>query len=107
MNIAGFCDNDTAMALRLAGIREIHVPEKGEELKTWNVLSERDDIGVIFVTEQIVESLGKHLKDYRTRNILPIIVEIPDKTGRIKDHEDYVSHLIKKAVGVDISKEKQ
>ena len=34
----------------------------------------------------------------------PIIVEIPDKKGRIKDHVDYISRLIKKAVGVEVEK---
>ena len=48
--------------------------------------------------------LGKYLKDYRISHDTPIIVEIPDKKGRIKDHQDYISHLIKKAVGVEIKK---
>ena len=103
MKIAGICDNDTAMGLRLAGIKEIYVPDE-DAVKIWNELSERDDIGIVFITEKIAEDIEKYLKDYRIRNNIPIILEIPDKKGRISDHVDFVSHLIKRAVGVEIVK---
>ena len=105
MKIAALCDEDTAVGLRLAGFKEIYVP-KGDSAKIWKELSERDDIGIIFITEQIVEDLQRELKDFRLQNNIPIILEIPDKKGRLQDHADFVSHLIKKAVGVEISKEK-
>jgi V/A-type H+/Na+-transporting ATPase subunit F len=105
MRLAGFCDKDTATALRLAGIKELFVP-KDDELAVWNKIREKEDIGVLFVTEDIVKKLGKHLKDYRMIHNVPIIIEIPDKKGRKKDHVDFVSHLIKKAVGIQIDKEK-
>jgi len=103
MKLAALCDKDTAVGLRLAGIQEIYVSE-GNEVKLWDQISERDDIGIVFINEKIAEDLDKYLKEYRLRNNVPIIVEIPDKKGRRKDHVDFVSHLIKKAVGVEINK---
>ena len=103
MKIAGICDNDTAMGLRLAGIKEVYVPN-GDAVKIWNEISDKDDIGIVFITEKIVEDIGKYLKDYRIRNNVPIVVEIPDKKGRRSEHLDFVSHLIKKAVGVEVGK---
>ena len=105
MKIAALCDKDTAVGLQLAGIKETYV-SKEDVAKIWNELSNRDDVGIIFVTEKIAEDLKRELKDFRLQNNIPIILEIPDKKGRIKDHVDFVSHLIKKAVGVEISKEK-
>ena len=105
MKIAAICDNDTAVGLRLARLQDLYVPDD-DAVKIWNQIAERDDIGIVFITERIAEDIGKHLKDYRIRNNIPIVVEIPDKKGRKKDHIDFVSHLIKKAVGVEISKEK-
>ncbi len=105
MKLAALCDEDTAVGLRLAGIKETYVP-KEDSAKIWKELSDRDDIGIIFITEQIVEDLQRELKDFRLQNNIPIILEIPDKKGRLQDHADFVSHLIKKAVGVEISKEK-
>ena len=105
MKIAALCDKDTAVGLQLAGIKETYV-SKEDVAKIWNELSNRDDVGIIFVTEKVAEDLKRELKDFRLQNNIPIILEIPDKKGRIKDHVDFVSHLIKKAVGVEISKEK-
>ena len=105
MKIVGICDNDTAIGLRLTGVEDLYIPN-GDAVKIWNEISDRTDIGVVFITEKIAEKIGKRLIDYRIRNILPIIVGIPDKKGRRIDHMDYVSHLIKKAVGVEISKDK-
>ena len=105
MKIAGICNKDTAVGLRFAGVQELYVPDENA-VNIWKELSERDDIGVVFVTEKIAEDIGKHLNEYRLRNTLPIIVEIPDKKGRKTDHVDYISHLIKKAVGVEVGKER-
>ena len=105
MKLAALCDKDTAVGLRLAGIKDTYVSE-GNTSDVWNEVSSKDDIGILFVTEKIAEDLGRELKDFRLRNTIPIIIEIPDKKGRLQDHMDYVSYLIKKAVGVEISKEK-
>jgi len=104
MKLAALCDADTAVALRLAGLTEIYNSEDGNEKEIWFNLIDRDDIGIIFITEKIAESLDKYLRDFRIRNNIPIVVEIPDKHGRRKDHVDFVSHLIKKAVGIEVSK---
>jgi len=101
MKLAALCDKDTAVGLRLAGIQETYVSE-GNEVELWNQISEIDDIGIVFINEKIAEDLDKDLKEYRLKNNIPIIIEIPDKKGRRKDHVDFVSHLIKKAVGVEI-----
>ena len=103
MKIAVLSDNDTAVGFRLAGVQDLFIIDRNER-EIWNRICERDDIGILFITERIAESLGKYLKEYRISHDTPIIVEIPDKKGRLKDHVDYISHLIKKAVGVEIEK---
>ncbi len=103
MKLAAICDRDTAVGLRLAGVQELYIPN-GNAKEIWNQILGRDDIGILFITEKISIDLGKYLKEYRIGNTIPIIVEIPDKKGRIKDHIDFVSFVIKKAVGVDIGK---
>ncbi len=104
MKLAALCDIDTAVGLRLAGIHELYIEKEKNIKDLWNEISKKDNIGILFITEKIAYDLGKYLKDFRIRNNLPIIVEIPDKKGRIKGHVDFVSHLIKKAVGIEISK---
>lgn len=103
MRLAALCDRDTAVGMRLAGVNDLFIPNFNV-LEIWNQITERDDIGILFITERIAEDLDKYLKEYRIRNNIPIIVEIPDKKGRIADHVDFVSHLIKKAVGIEVNK---
>ena len=101
MKIAALCDIDTAVGFRLAGIQDIFVPN-GNEKELWNKICEQENIGIIFITEKIADALGQYLKEFRIIHNIPIIVEIPDKKGRRKDHVDFISQLIKKAVGVEI-----
>lgn len=103
MKIAAFCDRDTATGFKLAGVKKIYTTDKNL-LSIFNKIKNEDDIAILLITEKIAQDLGKYLKDFRIRNSVPIVVEIPDKTGHKKDHIDYVSHLIKKAVGIEINK---
>lgn len=103
MKLAALCDADTAMGLRLAGIQNLYITDN-DELNKFNELNEKDDIGVVFITELIAKKISKELKEFRLTHTLPIIVEIPDKNGHIQDHIDFISHLIKRAVGIDIAK---
>lgn len=103
MRIAALCDRDTAVGFRLAGVKDIFVPE-GNEKELWFNITEQDDIGLIFITEEIAERIEKYIKDFRIRNDVPIVVEIPDKKGHKKDHINFVSQLIKRAVGIEIIK---
>jgi V/A-type H+-transporting ATPase subunit F len=103
LKIAVLGDIDTAAGFRLAGIHDVFITNKNER-EIWNKICERDDIGILFITEKIAEALGKYLKEYRISHDTPIIVEIPDKKGRLEGHVDYISHLIKKAVGVEVEK---
>jgi V/A-type H+-transporting ATPase subunit F len=105
MKLAAICDRDTAVGFRLSGIKDILIPNDNNALQIFNQIQDRNDIGILFITEKIVEDLDIRLKDFRVRNNIPIIVEIPDKKGRRKDHIDFVSHLIKKAVGIEVEKE--
>lgn len=104
MKIVALVDKDTAVGLKIAGIKNVYIPKDGNEKTLWFEITENHDIGIIFLTEAIVEKISKEVHDYRLRNTVPVIVEIPDKKGRKKDHEDYISLLIKKAVGLHFDK---
>lgn len=106
MNVAALCDTDTAIGLRLAGIHRIYIPDKTKTAKQlWHtLLDEVSDIALLIITEKLAEEIGKEFEEFRLRTIIPVIIEIPDKTGKRPDHIDFVSNLIKKAVGMDIKK---
>lgn len=106
MKLAALCDADTGMGLRLAGVHEVFTVEDNP-IPAFDKIQDRKDLGVVFITESIADAIGMQLKEFRLRNTLPIVVEIPDKTGKTTDHVDFVSVLVKRAVGIDVSKQKQ
>ena len=52
MKLAALCDKDTAVGLRLAGIKDTYILE-GNASHVWNEVSSKDDIGILFITEKI------------------------------------------------------
>jgi len=107
MKLAALCDHDTGIGLRLAGIATIKIPSQDTLLHDFDELTQQQDIGVLFITESLTVALGKTLKEYQLTHEFPIIVEIPDKHGKQPDHIDFISHLVKRAVGIDVTKHHQ
>jgi V/A-type H+-transporting ATPase subunit F len=102
MKIAVVADEDTVTGLKLAGVNETFIINSPEEAESKiRSLSDRADIGLIIITEQIGVKIRKLISDIIKKGI-PIILEIPDKTGPLKGVEDPIRELVKKAVGVDI-----
>ncbi|HEC94990.1 MAG TPA: V-type ATP synthase subunit F [Thermoplasmatales archaeon] len=104
MKIAALCDEDTAIGFRLAGVHEVYVPENNAR-ELFSEVTGRDDIGVLFITENIADLIAREIKEYllQQRNF-PIVVEIPGKAEGKPEHMDHISLLIKRAVGVDIER---
>jgi V/A-type H+-transporting ATPase subunit F len=107
MKVAALCDKETAVGLQLTGVRDCYVPDSKTALTLFSELTKRTDVGVVIITEKIARDLEAALKDFRLHKKSPIFVEIPDKTGKLKDHVDIVSVLIKRAVGIDVSKKEE
>ncbi|HDO19405.1 MAG TPA: V-type ATP synthase subunit F [Thermoplasmatales archaeon] len=103
MKIAAICDEDTAIGLQLAGIQEVFIPEN-DERELFREIIEREDIGILFLTEEIALRISRELKQYFLENReFPIVVEIPGKK-RVTEYVDQISTLIRRAVGINIER---
>ena len=92
---------DTQMGMRLSGIEGVVVHEQAEVTKALTDAMEREDIGVVLMTERLVKlcpDLVDELKLNRTR---PLIVEIPDRhgNGRAKDS---ITRYVREAIGIKL-----
>ncbi|HEC81441.1 MAG TPA: hypothetical protein ENI42_03325 [Thermoplasmatales archaeon] len=104
MKIAAICDEDTAIGLKLAGVHEVYVPENNAR-ELFSEVTMRDDVGVLFITEDVADHISRDIKEYLLqRKGFPIVVEIPGKEKAKPEHMDHISLLIKRAVGVDIER---
>ncbi|WP_297091131.1 V-type ATP synthase subunit F [Thermococcus sp.] len=102
MKIAVLGDKDTALGFRLAGAHEVYsfddTPLDMERLRNkLKELVERDDIGIILITERFVQKV--ELPEVT----LPIILQVPDKSGS-KLGEEAIKEIVRRAIGVELKR---
>lgn len=101
MKIAVIGDADTVALFKLAGVGRTLVADD-DVAAQFDSLVATEDVGVIIVTEPIAQSIRKRIIQIKLQKELPIIVEVPDKQGKMEEWEDSVDQLIRRAVGVEI-----
>lgn len=104
MSIAVIADPDTVTGFRLGGIKEGYPVEDINEAE--NTLKEvfKKDVSIIITTEKIGDSLRETIDKLASSSALPMIIEIPDKTGPSERATDPMRELIKRVIGVEMVK---
>ncbi len=103
-DIAVMADEDIVTGFRLGGIKAgFPVEDMDEARSTLEELVEKD-FSVIITTERIGTELRSIINKLTSEDALPLIIEIPDKTGSMKRETDPMSELIKRVIGVEMVK---
>jgi V/A-type H+-transporting ATPase subunit F len=103
-NIAVMADDDTVTGFMLGGVKEGYPVKNMEEAgKTLDDLIKKD-FSIIITTEKIGEKFRGKIEKLASERALPMIIEIPDKTGSIKRESDPMRELIKRVIGVEMVK---
>jgi V/A-type H+-transporting ATPase subunit F len=105
-NIAVIGDKDTTLGFAMAGIKQLYSIETGQEAKkaVESCLS-NPDIGIVIITERLADNIREEIDKLKLdKTLYPIIIEIPDKKGEIPGRKDPISLLIKRAIGVEVTK---
>ncbi len=90
---------DTQVGLRLAGIPGVVVHEKEEVEKALKEAIEDEDVGVILMTEKLVNLCPDLIYDLKLHMKRPLIVEIPDRHGNGRT-KDSITKYVRDAIGV-------
>ena len=103
-SVAVMADEDTVTGFRLGGIKEGYPVKNMEEAK--KVLEEliNKDFSIIITTEKIGIEFKDTIDKLTNERALPMVIEIPDKSGSIKRESDPMSELIKRVIGVEMVK---
>jgi V/A-type H+/Na+-transporting ATPase subunit F len=103
-NIAVMADEDTVTGFRLGGITEGYPVKNMEEAE--KVLEDliKRDFSVIITTEKIGIEFRDTIDRLTNERALPMVIEVPDKSGSIKRESDPMSELIKRVIGVEMVK---
>ena len=105
MEIALIGDRDTVYGFRLAGIRKTFLMEEtSQDIRETLKGLFSDNIGIILLTEKVAEEIGSILEEANRfrKGIMPIILEIPDRSGPLPEKIDPMRELIKRTVGFEI-----
>ena len=98
-------DSDTADGFRLAGV-DVEVVESPEEARRKLAsLVDEDSTGIIAVNERLMSGIDERLRKKIDSNYRPIVVSLPirEKLEIGEDHRAYLSRLIRRAIGFDIT----
>ena len=92
---------DTLVGLKIAGINGEVIHEKKEILECIERIRNREDIGIIIITEKISKLIPDKINEIKTSKYLPLIVEIPDRHGSYKE-DNWILRYINEAIGLKI-----
>lgn len=94
-------NHDTAMGMRLAGIDGVVVHTAEEVGRELRAAMEREDIGIVLMTEGLVSLCPELIYDIKMNVTRPLIVEIPDRHADGRS-ENSIARYVREAIGVKI-----
>jgi V/A-type H+-transporting ATPase subunit F len=102
MKIFLISDNTHTLAgMRLSGVEGIVVHEREEILRELEKIKGKKDLGILLITELLVEKVQSEINEMKLSRNLPIIVEIPDRHGS-RRLPDFLTGYIRESIGLKI-----
>jgi V/A-type H+-transporting ATPase subunit F len=98
-------DSNTADGFRLAGVDVVTADSPDAARKRLASLVDEDDSGIIAVNERLMSEIDDRLQKKIDSIYRPIVVSLPirEKLEVGEDHRAYLSRLIRRAIGFDIT----
>ncbi|VVC71786.1 V-type ATP synthase subunit F [uncultured archaeon] len=94
-------DSAMVMGFKLAGVVEAYIAEGKAAEKKLVELLDRENAGIIVVSESVVAGLDWRIKARIESIAKPIVVAVPDKAGPSAKAEN-LNEMIKRALGFDL-----
>lgn len=92
---------DTKTGMRLAGIEGIIAHKRDEVLKALNEAINDPDIGIVLITQRLMDMVHDEVMNIKLNYDSPLIVEIPDRHGTGKP-ADEITKYVREAIGLKI-----
>ena len=100
--IAIIGDIDTVVGFRLAGILKTQTANDSATARDAMLNFSRDtNVSLVIITEQLADQIRETIEELATRPY-PVIVEIPDKRGHLREKVSPLQRLVKRAIGVEL-----
>lgn len=94
-------NKDTWVGMQLAGIDGVVVHTREEILRVIKEAVRNEDIGILILTEKVVDQVKEEVFRMKLTTKRPLIVEIPDRHGSSRSR-DMITNYIRDAAGISI-----
>ncbi|ONI38553.1 ATP synthase subunit F [Candidatus Epulonipiscium fishelsonii] len=94
-------NKDTWVGMRLVGIEGVVVHTRAEVLEMIKQVFKNETIGLLILTENIVDLAHDEIMEMKLRKSKPLIIEIPDRHGTHRQG-DTITQYIRNSVGIKI-----
>ncbi|ONI38032.1 ATP synthase subunit F [Candidatus Epulonipiscium fishelsonii] len=94
-------NKDTWVGMRLVGIEGVVVHTRAEVLEMIKQVFKNDTIGLLILTENIMDLAHDEIMEMKLRKSKPLIIEIPDRHGT-RRQGDTITQYIRNSVGIKI-----
>ncbi len=94
-------NTDTQMGMRLAGIEGVVVNEPNEVLEALQKARNDEKIGVVLITEKLINLCHDEIYEMKLNSTRPLIVEIPDRHGT-SDISKSIDGYVRDAIGLKL-----
>ncbi|MBN1578159.1 MAG: V-type ATP synthase subunit F [Chitinispirillaceae bacterium] len=94
-------DEETVLGLGMAGVNG-HTVTDAQEARTalTEAIGDRD-VGIVIITEAVAAMIRTLVDKYVFTQSFPLIVEIPDRTGRLPDKPG-IRELVNRTIGLKL-----
>jgi V/A-type H+-transporting ATPase subunit F len=103
-DIAIIGDLDTVTGFKLGGVKEGKVVKTNEEAENAFDALLDEKVSIILITEKIAKDIRQHINKQMGNDVLPMVIEIPDKSGSEETENEQMADLIKRVIGVEMVK---
>ena len=103
-SVAVIGDIDTVSGFRLGGVKKAEVVNNSEEAIVAFDKFLDEEISIIIITQLMANEIREHINRKIGSDVLPMVIEIPDKDDSSGSSSDQINDLIKRVIGVEMVK---
>jgi V/A-type H+-transporting ATPase subunit F len=94
-------DDDTVLGFGMVGVQGRVVEDAAQAASAFAAAIAWSDAGIVIITERAADLIRPRVTEYSFRKEFPLIVEIPDRRGRIKGRPS-IRETVNAAIGVKL-----
>ena len=103
-SVAVIGDIDTVSGFRLGGVKKAEVANTSEEAIAAFDKFLQDEVSIIIITQVMANEIREYMNRKIGSDVIPMIIEIPDKDRSSEGSSDQINDLIKRVIGVEMVK---